>query len=227
MDRASSAATPVIVTFTATSVADASKTGTASLTLVANTLSLASPSANLLIPLTSTSASVTLNLDGLNTANAAGVTFSGVCTNFGQLTGTCSFSPVTPGAPGIPSTLTMTLTVTRASAALSLPAMPYSGNRPVGRFPTLVLMLPLLAIAAATFRRTGLSLPKLRLSASLLILLCICVLWVSACNQFSTPAFPTSPQPPTLASSGNLTVTLTPSSPVFQTVQVSVPYTVQ
>ncbi len=224
---ASSAATPVIVTFTATSVADASKTGTASLTLVANTLSLASPSANLLIPLTSTSASVTLNLDGLNTANAAGVTFSGVCTNFGQLTGTCSFSPVTPGAPGIPSTLTMTLTVTRASAALSLPAMPYSGNRPVGRFPTLVLMLPLLAIAAATFRRTGLSLPKLRLSASLLILLCICVLWVSACNQFSTPAFPTSPQPPTLASSGNLTVTLTPSSPVFQTVQVSVPYTVQ
>ncbi len=60
---ASSAATPVIVTFTATSVADASKTGTASLTLVANTLSLASPSANLLIPLTSTSASVTLNLD--------------------------------------------------------------------------------------------------------------------------------------------------------------------
>jgi hypothetical protein len=106
-------------------------------------------------------------------------------------------------------------------------SFPDGVNFPMGKIVSLLLLLPLLVFAFAAARWKGAVFPRLRLSASFLVLLFVCVLWASACNQFSQPALPSSPQPPTIAQSGMLTVTVTPSSAAFQPATVTVSYTVQ
>jgi hypothetical protein len=93
----------------------------------------------------------------------------------------------------------------------------------------LALLLPAVVFVLVLFHRPSFGTQRIKHALAFALLLCLTLGWMSACNQFDTPATPPSPVPPTGAGTrGTLTVTATPTGgAAFSQVTISVPFLVQ
>jgi hypothetical protein len=222
---------PATATITATPQADFNKSGSSSITIVPDKAGIDPGAAQQLsIAIgTQTSAQTTIDLQGPTAGD--GGTFGFSCSNFGGLSNaSCTFAPASPVSPDPSGTTKVTVTLSIVPAATTTAKL---GGPPFGQ-PSSASVRGLLYAAVIPFalfslvlvRRREAALPGPRYALALL-LLCVCLGWMSACNQFSVPNVPGAPVPPTNAASGSLTVTITPSNGSFTTVMVSVPYSVK
>jgi len=225
---------PATVGVTASAMADPSKTSKPPniLQVVADQLvydSAALSGQMIAVPSNVTSGTIVIDLQG--PANTPASAFA--CTDLGKLNGkaTCSFAVNQPPPASLAcqskcTSITLTLSVVRTSATLLDPVSRDPRGR-LQRMAAFVLLLPVLVFGLVLFRRPAFCPQRFKHAFAFVFLLCLTLGWVSACNQFTTPATPPSPIPPAGAGTiGNLTVTATPGSS-FGTVTISVPYLVQ
>ncbi len=218
-------------TITATSQADFNKSGSSSITIVPDKAGIDPGAAQQLsIAIgTQTSAQTTIDLQGPIPGD--GATFGLACSNFAGLSNaSCTFSPSNPVSADASGTtkVTLTLSIVAAAAVANLNGPPFAQprNAPI-RGLLYGAVIPFVLFGLVCVRRREIVLPGPRHAFALVLLLCVCLGWMSACNQFSVPSVPGAPVPPTTAASGTLTVTITPSGGSFTTVTVSVPYSVK
>jgi len=218
---------------TASAVADPSKISSPiTINVVSDQLVYdpANPTGQVNVPATpATSGSVVIDLQG--PPNVSVSSFS--CTDLGKLNGkaTCTFAVnPTPNLLTCPATqctsVKLTLSVVRASAALIGPSSfpPSNGDR--YNLAALFLLLPFGVSGLALFRRPRFSARRVKLAFAFAMLLCLTLGWASACNQFVVPSTPPPPIPPiTGVTTGNLTVTATPGG-AFAQATVQVPFAV-
>jgi trimeric autotransporter adhesin len=227
------------ITITATAVDDTTKSGSSTITIVTDSAAIATGSpSTITIATTANSGSTTLDLFGPVPADNVTLTFA--CTGFGTLTGaSCAFNP----NPVLPTNLSATATtpvgvilnVTRATSGAVMPSgrsLPLGGGPSAGfanwKITSLVFALGLLGLLS--LRLLPIPGQGTRRGLAFVFLLCLMAGCMTACAQFSTPGTPSSPVAPTLASNGNLTITITPSgagAANFKTTTVIVPYNVQ
>ena len=226
---------PATVNVTATSVADFNKTSPSStVQVVSDQLvydSAALSGQMITVPSNVSSATIVIDLQG--PANTPASAFA--CTSLDTLTAkaTCSFAINQPPPASIAcqsrcTSATLTLTVVRTSATLFDPVSKGPGDRLL-RMAALALLLPAVVFVLVLFHRPSFGTQRIKHALAFALLLCLTLGWMSACNQFATPATPPSPVPPTGAGTrGTLTVTATPAGGgAFSQVTISVPFLVQ
>ncbi|HEY6943803.1 MAG TPA: hypothetical protein VI431_01585 [Candidatus Acidoferrum sp.] len=214
-------------TITSYAIADFTKTAAFTIPIVASKLipHNIAPPFGLTVASGQPSGTISLDFQGPTSGTVA---FS--CPSFSNLTSsTCSFSPNPANAAGT-TTVTMTLSVTRAGGTPSQP--PPAPRIPLPGLPGTVLatiLLVLLILAFGTRNRASWANVSRWNTAIIFLVLCsVALTWAAACAQFSAPTVPPPLIPPTQAATGSATVMAAPttdSSP--STDSLAVPATVQ
>ncbi len=226
--------TPAAVNVTATSVADFTKTSpSSSIQVVSDQLVYdpANPTGQLNVPAApATSGSVVIDLQG--PANAPASAFA--CTDLGVLNGkaSCSFAINTSASSGTcPSSqctsVKLTLSVVRTLSSTIFDPVSHDSRGRLQRMAAFVMLLPVAVFGLVLLRRPVFSPLRIKHALAFVLLLCLALGWVSACNQFATPATPPPPISPTGAGTkGTLTITASPGGS-FGQVTVPVQFLVQ
>jgi hypothetical protein len=219
------------ITVTGYAIADFTKAATFSIPIVASKLIPHNIAPPFTLTVASGQSSGTIGLDFLGPTSGQ-ISFACPSSGFVNLkNSTCAFSP-NPSNAGGTTTVTMTLSVTRAVVIPSRP--PRAPRTPLPGLPeallaAILLMSLILAFGTRKWPRLHwVHMPRLNTAIVVFALCAVVLTWVAACNQFSQPGTPPVPVTPTQPATGFATVTGTPttgSSP--STDSIAVPASVQ
>ena len=210
-------------------IADFTKSAPFSIPIVASKLiphNIASP---FTLTIVSGQSSGTIGLD-FQGPTSGQITFA--CSGFASLTNTtCAFTP-NPSNAGGTTTVTMTLSVTRAVGPPFRP--PLAPRSPLPGLPEAVLAAILLVSLILAFgtrkwaRLHGVHASRWNTAIVIFALCAVVLTCVAACNQFSQPGVPPTPISPLKSANGSATVTGTPTTDSSPSTDVlTVPASVQ